>query len=293
MTLVILAAGMGSRYGGLKQIDPISDGGSFIIDFSVYDAIEAGFDKVVFVIKEENFETFKETIGRRFEDKVNVQYAFQSLEDLPCGFSVPAGRTKPWGTTHAMLSAKKIVNEPFAVINADDFYGKDAFVKLAKHLSAPKERSYCMIGYELSHTITENGSVSRGVCQISEDGILESIVERTKIYKGDTIYYELDGEKYPLDADTTVSMNCWGFTPDIFPLVAEGFKNFLSVHGDELKTEYYLPSAVEELIAKGLCTVMVYRTTGDWYGVTYKEDKDHVKKGIKTLIASGAYPADM
>ena len=293
MTLVILAAGMGSRYGGLKQIDPITDNGAFIIDFSIYDAISAGFDKVVFVIKKENYEDFKDTIGKRFEDKIKVEYAFQDICDLPIGFSVPEGRVKPWGTTHAMLCAKRVVNEPFAVINADDFYGKEAFMKLAEHLNTAKQSDYCMVGYKLSETITENGSVSRGVCTTSADRKLLNIVERTKIYKGDEIFFELDGIKHSLAPETTVSMNCWGFTPDIFEYAENGFIRFLCERGTELGAEYYLPSAVEEFMRDGLCEVSVYKTSAKWFGVTYKEDKERVKKGIKKLIDNGEYPETM
>ncbi len=295
MTLVILAAGMGSRYGGLKQIDPVGKNGEFIIDFSVYDAIGAGFDKVVFVIKKENYDTFKDTIGKRFENKINVEYVFQSLDDLPEGFTVPQGRVKPWGTSHAMLAARHLVKEPFAVINSDDFYGRTAFLRLAEHFSSGKRTRkprYCMIGYEVENTLTENGSVSRGVCTLSRDNKLTGIVERKKIsIKDGVIFYELDGSEYVISPKTTVSMNCWGFTPDVFDHVYNGFKKFLEKHGNEIDSEYYLPFAVEEMISTKICDVFVYRTDDLWYGVTYKEDKEYVKDGISKLVSNGVYPS--
>ncbi|MBE6596439.1 MAG: nucleotidyltransferase [Ruminococcaceae bacterium] len=294
MTLCILAAGMGSRYGGLKQIDPITDSGKFIIDFSVADAIKSGFDKVVFVIKEENLKDFRETVGKRFEDKIKVEYAFQKLDDLPAGAKIPEGRTKPWGTAHALLAARNIINEPFAVINADDFYGASAYRLLAEHFNAKctrKKGDYCMVGYVLENTLTENGTVSRGVCLSDEAGKLLEVNERTKIERyGDSARsVEASGE-YIIPLDATVSMNCWGFTPDIFDGVMAGFKKFLSEpHDDMMKCEYYLPFAVTELMAEGKCDVRVYRSEDSWYGVTYAADKEKVKASIKKLIDSGVY----
>ena len=294
MTLVILAAGMGSRYGGLKQLDPITDKGEFIIDFSVFDAIRAGFDKVVFVIKKENLELFRDTIGSRFEDKIDVRYAFQDLYDIPEGFSVPEGRVKPWGTAQAMLAAKDEVKEPFAVINADDFYGKSAYELLASHLRAPKKgkAEYCMIGYVLENTLTENGTVSRGVCRVDEEGYLVDVTERTAIRPcGDHAVFEEGGEEHPLALNTVVSMNCWGFTPDIFAKVEEGFRTFLSDLGENpLKCEYYLPFAVRELMDTGDCSVRVYESDSAWYGVTYHEDKEKVQKSLQALKDQGIYP---
>ncbi|MBE6600520.1 MAG: nucleotidyltransferase [Ruminococcaceae bacterium] len=296
MTLLILAAGMGSRYGGMKQIDPITDNGEFIIDFSIYDAIRAGFDKVVFIIKRENLEAFKQTVGSRIEPFVKVDYAFQELHDLPKGFSVPEGRVKPWGTSHAVLSAKELVKDNFAVINADDFYGYDAFCKLAAHLKDAKAENgvspSCMIGYELSKTLTDNGSVSRGECYVNENGYLERIVERTKIIKGEeTALYEENGEWNKLPYDTTVSMNCFGFTPEVFDHIERGFVDFLARGGvNELKSECYLPGSVFEMIENGEATVKVYRSEAEWYGVTYQEDKPHVVAAIRTLIEKGLYP---
>lgn len=294
MTLLILAAGMGSRYGGLKQLDPITENGEFIIDFSVYDAVKSGFDKIVFVIKEENLEDFRDTIGKRFEDKVKVEYAFQKLDDLPEGFSVPAGRVKPWGTAQAMLAARNIVKEPFAVINADDFYGRSAYESLAKHLGNVDVSSdvaqYCMVGYVLEKTLTENGTVSRGVCEVN-DGKLVDVIERTKISRAGDVAVYSDGEeeiKIPLDA--IVSMNCWGFTPDIFEKVQDGFAKFLAADNGDIKREYYLPFAVKEIMERKECSVSVYSSRDSWYGVTYREDRDSVVNSLAKLKTDGVYP---
>ena len=294
MTLLILAAGLGSRYGGLKQLDPVTENGEFIIDFSVYDAIVSGFDKIVFVIKEENLELFRETVGKRFEDQVKVEYVFQKLDDLPDGFMVPIGREKPWGTAQALLSARHCINEPFAVINADDFYGRNAYEQLAKHLSAVDLKAdaaqYCMVGYILENTLTENGTVSRGVCEV-KDGFLVDVVERTKISKGDGVaLFTENGKDTELPIDTIVSMNCWGFTPDIFDRVMDGFSKFLANDDGNIKREYYLPFAVKEIMDAGKCTVKVYSTTDSWYGVTYREDHDYVVTNLKKLRDKGAYP---
>lgn len=295
MTLVILAAGMGSRYGGLKQIDPITDNGKFIIDFSVYDAIASGFNKVVFVIKKENLEVFRDTIGKRFEDKIEVKYVFQSLDDLPEGFSVPEGRVKPWGTAHALLAARDEVKDSFAVINADDFYGRNAYKLISEHFAEMKAGecgNYCMVGYILENTLTENGTVSRGICRTDENGELIDVTERTKIARaGDIAVSVENGEEIRIPLDAVASMNCWGFTPEIFGGVMEGFKNFLSQpHADELKCEYYLPFAITELMGEGKCTVKVYSSEDAWYGVTYAEDKEKVKASIKALLDGGVYP---
>ena len=290
MTLLILAAGLGSRYGGLKQIDPVTDNGEFIIDFSVYDAVISGFDKIVFVINEENLDLFRETIGKRFEDRVKVEYAFQRIDDLPKGYSVPAGRTKPWGTAQALLAARNAINEPFAVINADDFYGRNAYEMLAKHLSKAENEQYCMVGYILENTLTENGAVSRGVCKV-ENGQLIDIVERTKIKRdGKHAVFTEDGQDTNLPLDTIVSMNCWGFTPDIFSKISNGFQDFLDNDDGNIKREYYLPFAIKEIMDKGECTVRAYSTGDAWYGVTYKEDHDSVKASLEKLKSNGTYP---
>ena len=298
MTLVILAAGMGSRYGGLKQIDPITENKEFIIDFSIFDAVKSGFDKVVFIIKKENLEAFKETVGSRVEPFVKVEYAFQEIDNLPEGFAVPEGRQKPWGTSHALLCAKEFIDDNFAVVNADDFYGRDAFVKLAAHLKTikPTDTHYCMVGYVLRNTLTENGTVSRGRCSADERGMLVSIKELTKIKMAgnDAEFLDDDGEWKALSGDTIVSMNCWGLTPAIFPEIERGFVNFLSGEGGKaLKSEYYLPGSVDEIMKAGKCDVKVYPTTASWYGVTYSEDKPAVVASIKSLIDSGEYPATL
>ena len=290
MTLLILAAGMGSRYGGLKQLDPITKNGEFIIDFSVYDAVVNGFDKIVFVIKEENLELFRETIGKRFETKVKVEYAFQRLDDIPNGYKMPEGRVKPWGTTQAVLSARKYINEPFAVINADDFYGRGAFEMLSNHLSTAVEAEYCMIGYILKNTLTENGTVSRGVCSV-ENGYLKSINEMTKIGReGDVAICNTDGGDVELSLDTIVSMNCWGFTPDVFDKLEKSFAEFLSKDDGNIKRECYLPMSVGEFMANGACTVKAYACEDKWYGVTYQEDRAGVVASLKELVDNGTYP---
>ena len=291
MTLVILAAGMGSRYGGLKQIDPISDKGEFIIDFSIYDAIKAGFDKVVFVIKKENYSDFAETVGNRVSKSIKVEYAFQDISEIPDGFSVPEGRTKPWGTAHAVLSAKKYVDDNFAVINSDDFYGRDAFMKLAAHLKNADKGHCCMVGYVLDNTLTENGTVSRGECTVDSDGYLVDVTERTKLKRdGDIAAYEENGEWVRIPKDTIVSMNCLGFTPAVFEHIEKGFVSFLSEKGNELKSEYYIPTAIKEMMTVGVADVKVYSTDAVWYGVTYHEDKVKVQSSIRKMIADGVYP---
>ena len=302
MTLVILAAGLGSRYGGLKQLDPMTEAGNFIIDFSVYDAIRAGFDHVVFIIKEENLELFKETIGNRIAKKIRVSYVFQSVNELPEGLTLPEGRTKPWGTGHAIYCARDAVKENFAVINADDFYGRDTFVQLAKHLSdttlSADVAHHCMVGFRVGNTLTENGTVSRGVCEVDADGMLRQVVERTKIEKREACaaYLEDDGETWTeLDFDTIVSMNCWGFTPDIFGKLEEEFRQFYALNRDTnpLKSEFYLPFAVQQQKDEGVCDVRVYPTHSRWYGVTYPDDKQTVKAAIAAMMNSGEYPADL
>ena len=300
MTLVILAAGMGSRYGGLKQIDPMTENGEFIIDFSVYDAVRAGFDKVVFVIKKENYEAFHETIGKRIAKYIRVEYAFQELSEIPDGFTVPEGRTKPWGTTHALLAAKDIVKDNFAVINSDDYYGRDTIEKLALHLRDVKTVDgvipACMVGFRLGNTLTDNGTVSRGECTV-ENGMLRSVTERTKIKaNGKTAAYLADdGETWVnLPYDTIVSMNCWGFTPEVFGYLEKSFTEFLGTPADNpLKSECYLPGSVSEMMTNGVCRVKVYSTSSVWHGVTYTEDKPMVKEAIRQMIEDGTYPAKL
>ena len=293
MTLVILAAGMGSRYGGLKQLDPITENREFIIDFSVYDAIKAGFDKVVFIIKKENFELFRDTVGSRVEPFIKTEYAFQEIDNIPMGFSVPEGRIKPWGTAHALLCAEDAIgNDKFAVINADDFYGRDAFVRLSEHLSSDKaEADFCMIGYILKNTLTENGTVSRGVCTMDEGGSLVEINERTKvrISGNDAEYADGDGWIF-LRGDCVVSMNCWGLTPAVFPYLKVKMREFMADESkDPLKKEIYLPIAIDSMMKEGKCNVNVYTTSAQWYGVTYPEDKPRVMESICEMINNGEY----
>lgn len=285
ITLVVMAAGMGSRFGGLKQLEPIGPGGEAILDFSVYDAIKAGFTKVVFVIKHEIEDIFKEIVGNRIEKKIKVEYAFQELCDLPEGFVCPKDRTKPWGTTQAILVCKDIVKEPFAVINADDFYGRSAFAKVADYLRNDNN-NYCMVGYRLLNTLTENGHVSRGICE-AENGVLKSVTERTKI--ADCKYTE-DGETWvSLDPDSVVSMNFWGFRTDIFEHLDKHFKAFLEENINVPKAECYIPNVVSKLIENGEKQVDVLVAEDRWYGVTYKEDKESVVNAIGKMVADGMY----
>lgn len=292
MTLVIMAAGMGSRYGGLKQLDPVGANGEFIVDYSIYDAIEAGFDKVVFIIKKENLEIFRDTVGKRVEEKIKVEYAFQSMDDLPAGFTAPEGREKPLGTGHAVWCARNVVDDNFAVINSDDFYGRDAFAKLANYLKNAKGTNYCMAGYILKNTITENGYVSRGVCK-TENGKLTNVVERTHIehHDGQIQYLEND-EWTPLAEDSVVSMNCWGFTPAIFDALGKGLERFLKTTLPEnpLKAEFFLPFLVQDEIDAQNCSVDMLTTTAKWYGVTYAADRPVMVDFLKQETEKGVYP---
>lgn len=285
ITLVVMAAGMGSRFGGLKQIEPIGKNDEVLLDFSVYDAVKAGFTKVVFVIKHAIEKDFKAIIGKRIEKMVKVEYVFQENDVLPENFVCPEDRVKPWGTAHAILCCKDVVKEPFAVVNADDFYGRSAFQKIADFLKSGTEK-YCMVGFRLVNTLTENGHVSRGVCEI-ENNMLLSVTERTKIV--DCKYTEDDVNWIPLSPDTVVSMNLWGFTPDIFGYIEEGFKEFLKEKIDTPKSEYYLPSVVSSLIEKGEKQVEVLIAEDKWYGVTYKEDKQNVVDAIGAMVDAGMY----
>jgi len=286
ITLVVMAAGMGSRFGGLKQIEPIGPGGEVLLDFSVFDAVKAGFTKVVFVIKHAIEEDFKAMVGKRIAKRVKVEYVFQETDVLPQGYTCPAERTKPWGTAHAILCCKDVVKEPFAVVNADDFYGRSAFIKMAEFLKADND-DYCMVGFRLCNTLTENGYVSRGVCE-TENGELKTVTERTKI--ADCKYTEDDGVTWnELSPQTVVSMNLWGFRPDIFAYIEDGFKNFLDTRINEPKAEYYLPSVVSSLIENGEKSVKVLVAEDKWYGVTYKEDKQTVVNAMQNLIDDGVY----
>lgn len=285
VTLVVMAAGMGSRFGGLKQIEPVGRNGEALLDFSVYDAVKAGFTKVVFVIKHAIEQDFKQLVGKRIEKMVKVEYVFQETDVLPEGFVCPEARVKPWGTAHAILCCKDVVKEPFAVVNADDFYGRSAFLQIANFLKNETEK-YCMVGFRLVNTLTENGYVSRGVCEI-KDNMLQSVTERTKIV--DCKYTEDDVNWITLSPDTVVSMNLWGFMPDIFSYIEEGFKEFLKENITEPKSEYYLPSVVSSLIESGKKQVEVLVAEDKWYGVTYKEDKQNVVDAIGKMVDDGLY----
>ena len=296
--LVIMAAGMGSRYGGLKQIDPVDEQGHIIMDFSIFDAKRAGFEKVVFIIKKENEADFREAIGNRIEEVMDVEYVFQDIYNIPQGFEVPEGRVKPWGTAHAVLSAINVINGPFAVINADDYYGRDAFQKIYDYLSTHEDDDkfrYTMVGYQLENTLTENGYVSRGVCSMNKDGELVSVTERTRIEKkGDgAAYTEDDGDTWTvLPKDSIVSMNMWGFTASFLKEIRDGFEAFLKegLETNPMKCEYYLPAVVSSLLMQNKATVTVLESADKWYGITYKEDKPMVVAAIKNLKESGLYP---
>jgi len=299
-TLVIMAAGIGSRYGGLKQIDPVGQNGEIIIDYSIYDALKAGFGKVVFIINRNIEEAFKENIGKKIEKLVDTAYVYQSVDDLPTGFKAPEGRVKPWGTGHAVLSCRNVVDTPFAVINADDFYGPSSFQKIGNYLMNLKDMDslyhYCMVGFKLENTLTENGHVARGVCTVSEDGYLKEIHERTKIKRfDDGTKYTEDGENWVLIPEgSTVSMNMWGFTPSIFGELEARFPDFLRKNEGNLeKAEYFLPSVVDSLISSGKAVIRVLPSEEKWYGVTYKEDKPVVKKAISDMVKRGVYPANL
>ncbi|MBP3763385.1 MAG: nucleotidyltransferase [Bacteroidales bacterium] len=293
-TLLVLAAGMGSRYGGLKQMDGVGPRGEIILDYSVEDAIRAGFGKAVFVIRHSFEQEFKARINAgHYGNRIAVEYVFQELDRLPDGFSVPEGREKPWGTNHAILMAKEVIHEPFAIINADDFYGRDAFQVMADHLRTLDGRQgrYCMVGYRLENTLSENGTVSRGVCETDKDGLLVGMTERTAIGRtaNGIEYKDPDGSMHPLPADATVSMNLFGFTPDYFAKSEALFVDFLREHGQELKSEYYIPFAVNTFIADGSATMRVLKTTAQWFGVTYKEDRPMVVERLKRLHDEGVY----
>ena len=278
-TLVALAAGMGSRFGGLKQMEPVSENGSVLLDFSVFDAEKAGFDKVVFIIKEEMYEDFKKIVGSRIKN-IEVDYVFQELD------SMPEGRTKPWGTGHAILCCKDKVKEPFAVINADDYYGINAYKEIHDYLTTAKGKEFSMVAFDLKNTLTENGTVARGVCEI-ENGYLKSITERTKIK--DFKYTENGEDWFPLAEDTLVSMNLWGFTPKIFDILEEKFEDFRKNLKDPMKDEFFLPFAVDESIKSGDATVKVFNCKDKWYGMTYRDDIYAVKDAMKKMIEEGYY----
>jgi len=295
--LVVMAAGMGSRYGGLKQIDPVGKNGEIIMDFSIFDALRAGFSKVIFIIKEELLDDFKSVVGDRVSGFIPVEYVFQKLTDLPEGFSVPEGRVKPWGTGHAVYSAREKIDAPFVVINADDFYGAEAFKKMAAFLETAEDDEkahWAMVGYYLRNTLSENGHVARGVC-VEENGILNTVVERTRIEKREDgpAFTEDNGETWTaLDEESIVSMNFWGFTPSFVENLKQGFQRFLEneMPKNPLKAEYFLPFEVNDQIRDGRADVAVLKSADKWYGVTYKEDKPVVMQALADLMADGTYP---
>ena len=296
-TLFLLAAGMGSRYGGLKQLDGLGPNGETIMDYSIYDAIKAGFGKLVFVIRKDFEQDFREKIISKYEGHIPCELVFQSIDALPEGFTCPEGRVKPWGTNHAVMMGAPVINEPFAVINCDDFYGSDSYRSMAQFLSSLPEGSknrYAMVGFRVGNTLSESGTVSRGICGTDENRMLTSVVERTKIQRmdGEVKYIDDNGEWTATPENTPVSMNFWGFTPDYFGYSADLFVQFLSdpQNMENLKSEFFITFVVDKLIAEGTATVEVLDTTSKWFGVTYPEDRPSVVEKIKELVAAGVYP---
>ena len=291
-TLLILAAGMGSRYGGIKQMDAFGPSGETIIDYSIYDAIRSGFGKVVFIIRKDFAEDFKNLFEPKLKGKIKTEYVMQEMDSYTEGFHSLEERTKPWGTAHAVLCAKEVIHESFAVINADDFYGRDAFEKAAAFLTSEvSPKKYCIIGYELSKTLSANGTVSRGVCDVDANGNLESINERTKVFpEGDKIYYIESSLRVPLPPDTPVSMNFWGFDPNVFDFIQKLFIKFLQENAENVKAEFFIPIIGDAFINEDKGEIKVIPTSSQWFGVTYKEDAPGVKESIHTLIANGEYP---
>lgn len=299
-TLVVMAAGMGSRYGGLKQIDPVGPNGEIIMDYSIYDAINAGFKKVVFIIKEDIKEIFMDKVGKHIEKQIDTAYVYQKLQDIPVGFEIPQGRVKPWGTGHAVLSCRGTVNEPFAVINADDFYGRSTFTEMAQYLaSADMSKDpyqYCMVGFILENTLTENGTVARGVCVVDDNGYLLEINERTKIKSfGNITKYTEDGDNWvTIPHGSIVSLNTWGFIPSFFSELDKRFPLFFETNRDNLlKAEYFLPDIVGSLIREKIVKVKVLRSRDKWYGVTYQQDKPVVEQAVRSMIKQGVYPENL
>lgn len=293
-TLVVLAAGIGSRYGGIKQIDGVGPDGEAILDYSVYDALQAGFGKVVFVIRRDIEDDFRRFVGSRFEKHVEVRYVFQEMDDLPLSGVEFNNRSKPWGTAHAVWAARDAVNEPFAAINADDFYGREAYTVLASWLSGRSvaEYEYAMVGFRVDRALSPNGSVSRAVCETDDAGALKRIVEHKEIFHdGSEIVSEFeDGSRVSLAPDTTVSMNMFGFTPTFFEAIARGFAEFLRRNAGDAKAEYYIPTVVDELIGRGEARMTVLPSSGQWFGVTYREDRDSVVAALRELADKGSYP---
>lgn len=298
-TLIVLAAGMGSRYGGLKQMDPMGPSGETVLDYSVFDAIRAGFDKVIFIIRTDFEEQFRKQVVSKFKNKIQVELVFQTLDDLPKGFTVPEGRVKPWGTTHAILAARHSVNEPFAIINADDFYGRDGLQQVADALKISYENGvrdqYAIVGYKLGNTLSAHGSVNRGVCSYA-DGLLKSVEEFTEIEEnsdGICSGINMKGVRQPIALDTLVSMNLWGFSPSVMGRLEQHFIKFLQEHSTELKSECYIPTVVDELIQNGIADCHVVSSDSQWFGVTYPDDKAQVVESIEKLVAMGEYPKSL
>lgn len=297
MILVVMAAGMGSRFGGMKQLTPVGPSGEFLIDYSIYDAIKAGVKKVVFVIKEEHLDLFRDTIGKRIESKIEVEYAYQKLDNVPEGITITQDRVKPWGTGQALLSSAPYVNENFMIINADDFYGRDAFCTLGNYLKNLKDdkdkQHYAMVAYKISNTLSTNGTVSRGVCEV-ENNLLKSVTERTKIeYLNNKLVYYEDDKIYNIDESAPVSVNLFGFTPKVFKDAEEYFKEFLKENSNDLKKEFYLPTIVQKSIDDNKADVTVLHTTSKFNGMTYKEDLEQLKENINELISNGVYPENL
>ena len=297
-TLLVLAAGMGSRYGGMKQVDPFGPSGETITDYSIYDAIQVGFGRIVFVISPKMEEDFVNNYIKKFPPNIKVDYVIQSVENVPDGLTVPENRIKPWGTAHAVLMAKDAISEPFAVINADDFYGRESYRIMYDFLSRTSAEipgQYCMVGFQLNKTVSRHGSVARGVCNVDDHGFLTDIVERTKILlNGDKIVFEdEDGKQTPLNPDETVSMNLFGFTPDFFSHIEKNFESFIQENLDNPKAELYIPFVVDNLISTGVARLSVLQTSESWFGVTYQEDKPNVLKMIQSLVDSKVYPVSL
>ena len=297
-TLFVLAAGMGSRYGGLKQLDGLGPNGETIMDYSIFDAIRGGFGKIVFVIRKDFEKDFREKILSKYENHIPVELVFQSVDKLPAGFTCPEGRVKPWGTNHAVLMGKEVINEPFAVINADDFYGRDSFAVLGRWLSELPEGAknrYCMVGFRVGNTLSESGTVARGICSTNDEGCLTTVVERTEIMRvdGKVCYKDEQGAWVAVDDNTPVSMNMWGFTPDYFKYSEDYFIDFLKNNLDNLKAEYFIPLMVNKLINEGTTTVKVLDTTSKWFGVTYAADRQGVVDKIQSLVDAGEYPSKL
>ena len=297
-TLFVLAAGMGSRYGGLKQLDGLGPNGETIMDYSIFDAIRGGFGKIVFVIRKDFEKDFREKILSKYENHIPVELVFQSVDKLPAGFTCPEGRVKPWGTNHAVLMGKEVINEPFAVINADDFYGRDSFAVLGRWLSELPEGAknrYCMVGFRVGNTLSESGTVARGICSTNDEGCLTTVVESTEIMRvdGKVCYKDEQGAWVAVDDNTPVSMNMWGFTPDYFKYSEDYFIDFLKNNLDNLKAEYFIPLMVNKLINEGTATVKVLDTTSKWFGVTYAADRQGVVDKIQSLVDAGEYPSKL